>query len=357
MKTTFLVTVDVETKSHGDPARDIFGVVPGHEQTYGIGLMMDELERHGVCGTFFLNVYEVAKHGDEVVARAARMIQSRGHDLELHTHPLPMYRYYGMSKAPLDQQIAILQKGMSLIAEWTGKNVKAHRAGAFAANADTLRAVEAVGLAADCSLSPGSRVPVPLVSDLGPSDLVCRAGGVWEIPVTYYDQLRVGHWRSSRILDIEASSLPEIKRVTRWAIRHGLPTVCLLMHSFSFCRHGQPDQRVIQRFSALLAWLREQDDVEICTVEQTCGKLDATTSLRADPGVPCTGIGLTWIRALRSWNDGWKNIVVSAASITWLAILILFLCIVGMHFRGHVPRHHTPSGVMRPLRVSGSTTK
>ncbi len=311
MKTTFLITIDVETRSSGDPARDIFGAVAGDGQACGIGLMMDALERHGVRGTFFLNVYEVAKYGEEAVARAARTIHSRGHDLELHTHPLPMYRYYGMSKAPLDQQIAILKKGMSLIEGWTGKNVKAHRAGAFSANADTLRAVDAVGLAADCSLSPGSRVPVPLVSDLGSSNLARRVGSVWEIPVTYYDQMRMGPWRSNRILDIEASSLPEIKRVTRWAIRQHLPTVCLLMHSFSFCRRGRPDHRVIKRFSALLAWLGEQEDIDVATVEQACGKLDAVAAPRLEPGVPYTGLGLTWGRAVGSWNDGCKNFLVS----------------------------------------------
>ena len=357
MKTAFLITIDVETKSHGDPRQDIFGFVPGHEQSYGIELMMDMLERHRMRGTFFLNAYEVAKHGEEFVARAARMIQSRGHDLELHTHPLPMYRYYGMSKAPLEQQVAILERGISLIEGWTGRKVRAHRAGAFAANADTLRAVEAVGLSADCSLSPGSRVPAPLISELGPSNLARHVDGVWEIPVTYYDQVRVGPWRSNRILDIEASSLPEIKRVTRWAIRHHLPTVCLLMHSFSFCRHGRPDYRAIKRFSALLAWLGEQEDIDIATVEQACGKLDATAAPRPEPGVPCTGIVLTWGRALASWNDGWKNLLVSVSSIVWLAMLVLALCILGMHLRRHSLPRHTPSDVTRPSRANRSVLK
>ena len=329
MKTAFLITVDVETKSHGDPTRDIFGFVPGHEQSYGIELMMDMLERHRMRGTFFLNAYEVAKHGEEFVARAARMIQSRGHDLELHTHPLPMYRYYGMSKAPLEQQVEILERGISLIEGWTGRKVRAHRAGAFAANADTLRAVEAVGLAADCSLSPGSRVPVPLVGDLGSSDLARRVGGLWEIPVTYYDQVRVGRWRSSRILDIEASSLPEIKRVTRWAIRQHLPTVCLLMHSFSFCRHGRPNRVAIRRFSALLTWLGEQEDIDVGTVEQACEKLDATAAPRPEPGVPYTGVGLTWGRAMGSWNDGWKNFLVSLVGVFCLAVLVAGLAYLG----------------------------
>lgn len=330
MKTTFLFTVDVESRSWGDPSQDVLGTLPGHPGSFGIELMMDILDSHQVRGTFFLNVYEIAKHGDEAIASAARSIHSRGHDLELHTHPRPMYRPYGMSHAALEEQVAILKRGIALIHEWTGKRVVAHRAGAFLANGDTLRAVEAAGLAADCSLAPGSKEPVPLVSELGASNMVRRVGSVWEIPVTYYEQVRIGPWRPRRILDIEASSLAEIKRVTRIAVRQGLPTVCMLMHSFSFIRGGRPEERIIRRFSALLGWLRKQDGIRIDGVEQTCRRLDAVRMPESIPeGAPCTGIWLTWTRALQSWNNGWKNFVVSAGGIACVAVLILVCVYLG----------------------------
>jgi peptidoglycan/xylan/chitin deacetylase (PgdA/CDA1 family) len=324
MATTFLFTVDVESRSRGNPAQDIFGELPDQPGKHGIGRLMDLLESHQVRGTFFLNVYEAAKHGEEVIASVARAIHSRGHDLELHTHPRPMYRPYGMSQAPFDEQVEILGRGIALLEAWTGKRVVAHRAGAFLANGDTLRALSATGLVADCSLAAGSRDAAPLVGELGASNVVQRAGGVWEIPVTYYEQLRIGPWRSRRILDIEASSLAEIKRVTRVAIRQGLPTVCILMHSFSFTREGRPDERIIRRFSALLEWLRQQADVRIGTVEETCQRL-AADGVKGPPGepVPYTGLWLTWTRALQSWNDGWKNFAVAAVGIVCLAFLIV----------------------------------
>lgn len=326
MKTNFLFTVDVESRSRGQPTQDILGELPGHSGNHGVERMMDLLESHQVRGTFFLNVYEVAKHGDEVVRRVARAIHGRGHDLELHTHPRPMYPPYGMSQASFDEQVEILERGVALIEQWTGKRVVAHRAGAFLANGDTLRAVAAVGLAADCSLAPGSHDSVPLIKELGASNLVQRIGGVWEIPVTFYEQVRIGPWRSRRILDIEASSLDEIKRVTRVAIRQGLPTVCILMHSFSFTRHGRPDERIIRRFSALLEWLQAQDDLRIGTIEQAYKLLEGTPiSGSVSTAVPCTGIWLTWARALQSWRDGWKNFAVAAAGVACLAFLIFVL--------------------------------
>lgn len=325
MKTAFLFTVDVESRSHHDPGQDILGVLPGYEENVGIGRLMDLLEAGGATATFFLNVYEAAKHGEESLARAARLIHSRGHDLELHTHPRPMYPFYGMSQAPREAQTAILMKGVSLLEGWTGKKVVAHRAGAFSANTDTLRAVEAAGLLADCSLSPGSRVSVPLVHELGASNVVRRVGGVWEIPVTCFDQVRAGPWRSRRILDIEGCSLPEIKRVVRWAVRERLPTVCILMHSFSLSRYGKPNRRAIQRLRALLAWLCVQDGLEVCTVEQVCRRLNVESLPEPTARIPVTGFWLTWARAIRAWDEGWKNLLVAVAGAVCLGMLMLVI--------------------------------
>lgn len=331
MKTVFLFTVDVESRLSGDgPDRDVFGAIPGYAELFGIEKLMDLFDAYQARGTFFLNVYEIARHGEEAMARAARTIHARGHDLELHTHPRPMYTFYGMSQARLDEQVGILQRGKSLLEQWTGKKVIAHRAGAFSANSDTLRAAEAVGLLADSSLSSGSHVSVPLVDELGRTNSATRMGGVLEIPVTYYHQISFGPWHSRRILDIEASSLAEIKRVTRWAVRHQLPTVCILMHSFSLSRRGRPGKHVIRRLSALLAWLREQEDIEIDTMEGICqrlamGPLPASTSIRA----PSTGFWLTWCRAVQSWDDGWKNLATSGAGVACLVIIAIVLAWVG----------------------------
>jgi len=330
MKTKFILTVDVETRTHHDSSQDISGVIPGYPGNFGIERIMDLLEEQQARGTFFLNVYEIAKRGEDVVRSAARLIHERGHDLELHTHPRPMFRFYGMSQASFGEQKAILEKGIALLEGWTGKKVVAHRAGAFAANTDTVRAVAAAGLRADCSLSAGSHVSVPLVAELGASNAMQRVDGAWEIPMTCFDQVRIGPWHSRRILDIEGCSLPEIKRVTRWAVRHRLPTVCILMHSFSLSRQNKPNQRVERRMTALLAWLRKQDDIEIGTIEQVCRQLEVGSLPPPETSIPTTGIWFTWGRAVSSWNDGWKNLAVSFAGIACVAVLIVALIYLGL---------------------------
>ena len=331
-KTRFLVTIDVETMTRGNVERDILGVIPGWRDRFGIERIMDLLDNRQVRGTFFLNVYEVAKHGEASIAAVAKLVHSRGHDLELHTHPQPMYPYYGISRAPFEEQVAILEKGISLIETWTGRRPVVHRAGAFQANLDTLRAMGTVGLQVDSSLAPGSRMVVPLVGELGASNVLRRVGRVCEVPVTYFDQLRLGPWHSRRTLDIEGCSLAEIKTVTRWAVRHGYPTVCLLMHSFSFSRHGKPGWPVIRRFEALLAWLGRQDDIEIATVEQASRLVHADTDARPAVGAPRTGIWLTWRRALGSWTDGWKNFLVACTGLACIAVLAAVVVFVGYLF-------------------------
>lgn len=318
--------------TRGNVERDILGEIPGWRDRFGIERMMDLLERRHVHGTFFLNVYDVAKHGEDSIAAVAKLVQARGHDLELHTHPRPMFPFYGISRAPFEEQVEILEKGISLIEAWTGRRPMAHRAGAFLANLETLRALERVGLEADSSLAPGSHAVLPLVHELGPSELPQYVGNVWEVPVTYFDQLRFGPWHSTRTLDIEGCSLAEIESVTRWAVRRGCPTVCLLMHSFSFTRHGKPGWRVIRRFEALLEWLERQEGIQCATVEQACRWAHADTTVRPPVRAPRTGVWMTWARAVGSWNDGWKNFVVACAGLACLAVLAAVAVFVGYAF-------------------------
>lgn len=328
--TTFVFTVDVETRTNGEPDLDIWGRVSSGTEMFGIEKIMSIFESYDVRATFFVNPYEVAINGRDGIAKAAKVIHSRGHDVELHTHPLPMYGYYGMSGAPLDVQRKILSKGISLIEGWTRRRPNAHRAGAFAANADTLKACSQLGLLADCSLSPGSKVPVPLLEQLGYSNVVMRIEGLVEIPVTYYLQMRWGLWRPRRILDIEGSSLPELKKVTQWGVANEIPTVTVLMHSFSLCRGGRPNQKVIGRLEAFLSWLRDREGVAIATVAEACRTVDVTVVAAGADGPPTTGVWLAWMRVLESWDAGWKNRAVAVMSVTGLVVGILGLVGLGI---------------------------
>ena len=310
-ETHVLVTVDVETRaSGGAPDRDIWGRLPGSPEARGITRIMDILEATGARATFFLNVYETARYGEADVAEAARVIHRRGHDLELHTHPLYMFESRYMAGLDRDKQVEILRRGMDLIEGWTGKSVVAHRAGAYAADRATLRAAGELGLRVDSSFSPASirGVPEDVPAANGPFELE----GILEIPVSYYVQAKLGRRRWLRYVDVEGSSIPEIKKVVRALRDNGVAAVNIMMHSFSFVRYGAADDKLEEKFRELLEFLVGEPGLKVSTVEQFATSWTPPAEPATDRlYVPYTGFWLSYLRAIEGYDRGWKNRLVA----------------------------------------------
>lgn len=336
MKVT--VSVDVESFGKGNPDQQIWGKQPDGE--HGIRRIMDLLDRHAFKGTFYLNVYEAARHGEPVIAEVARAIHQRGHDLQLHTHPKPMFGYTDMQDADYDEQLRILLRGMELIRQWTGKKVIAHRAGSYAANLDTLKAAHAAGLAIDASFSPITRSS-GLSRQLSAGNLPGVVEGVAVLPVSYYIQVGIGRWQSPRLLDVEASTLDEFKSVIRQFRNGGAPVVNLMMHSFSFVRSGSANSAMERRFDQQLEFLKTEPGIEVVTVSQLYP--DWTSRLgEMKPGtgpVPYTGLWLTYRRALAHAGEGGVNLAVASAPVLGLGVA----CLGVMFWRYGRSRHRGAS--------------
>lgn len=324
--TKVLITVDVESYEKGNPDKQIWGKQPDGE--HGIRRIMDLLDKHHLKGTFYLNVYEAAKHGEPAIAEVARLIHERGHDLQLHTHPSPMFKAYSMQRAELELQVEILKRGKELIHEWTGKTVVAHRAGAFAGNLQTLKASQITGLAIDSSFSPVTQRSM-LAHQLEASNLPQRIHGVVELPITFYTQLRFGDWQSLRFLDVEATSLGEFKSVIRQFRDAGFPVANIVMHSFSFVRTGAANPAMERRFDELLAFLAQEPGIEVVTVSQLHPEWTAQVAvLEKGPDlVPHTGVWLTYWRAVEHMGEGGANLALALAplGLAGAAILAMFL--------------------------------
>lgn len=323
--TRVLITVDVESYSKGNPDKQIWGKQPDGE--HGIRRIMDMLDAHGLKATFYLNVYEAASHGEAAIAEVARAIQQRGHDLELHTHPGPMFGTSTMRRADLGKQVQILQRGMDLLRDWTGKTVVAHRAGAFDANLDTLKACHAVGLSIEHSLSPVA-ANTKLAQELPATNLPRVIDGVVELPITFYSQVKIGSWKSLRYLDVDGSSYDELVNVIRQFRDAHFPVVTIMMHSFSFVRFGTADRDLERRFDQLLDFLAKEPGLQVVTVEQLQPEwIKQVPALeRGQDLVPNTGIWLTYMRATEEIGKGWKNtvvVLVPPAVLLILAVLIV----------------------------------
>ena len=311
-----LFTVDVESRvaTKNDAQQDIWGIIPGEPERHGIERMMDILDRHGAKGTFFVNVYETPNHAEGVMATVCRTIHTRGHDVELHTHPAPMFGVGYMQYADLPTQTEILRRGASLLKEWTGVEPVAHRAGGHMANLDTLEACRKVGIPLDFSYN----IAWP-ASSLSSADLTQNAPfvreGVLCVPETAYEQV-VGPWHSLRILDIESSSPEEIRKVIADLRQHDVRAVTILMHSFSFSRFGKPNLRVERVFEDLAAGFAADPDVQVVTARQLHDLWRANPgALQGGDFVPTTGWWMTYCRAWQRLDEGWQNAAVALGPI------------------------------------------
>lgn len=314
-----MLTVDVESPPNGDPEQDILGRIPGVSEDHGVSRIMDILDGHNVKGTFFVDVYEVGR--EKVLAEVCRTIQARGHDLELHTHPRPVSGAARMSQLGFDAQLRVLRVGQETIKGWTGTQAIAHRAGDYAANLETLTACREADLPLDFSLNAAwpdcdlRRVDLsenaPVVHD-----------GVLCVPVTCYIQARVGSWHSLRFLDIEASSIAEIREVTSELRSHNVRVAVIMMHSFSLVRFGRPNERVEQALRDLVRSFAADPNIKITTAREIyeIWKTDRAVLVGEDY-VPTTGLWMTYCRSWQQLGEGWKNIVLALGPFVCLAVL------------------------------------
>lgn len=335
-KTYVLLTVDTEADIHQGRIisleQMVYCRINGSE--YGIHRMMDLADRYNARMTFFVSVFEHRKMGLEQVKRVCQEIDQRGHEVQLHTHPNWIYDHRFMWGYPLEKQIELIKEGKEVICESIGKYPIAHRAGGFGANEDTLLALKKNGIKVDSTYlySPYSRLLPSNFRLNWPSE----CNGVLEIPVTVFNQFKIGNFQPKRPFDINANSLAELKFVLNSAKKSGLPFVNLLMHSFSFVRSGKdrqnfkPNYHDLKKFEKLLHYINEQDEFEMIGIGEFY------ESIRSDNNLPCdaeivltTGIMRTCLRACRYPLRGRANsLIVIILGLVVMIIAFLIYAIV-----------------------------
>jgi len=150
-KTLLLLTVDTEASLAGLrplPAEPmVWGRVGGG--TWGIERIMDCCEARGMRATFFVSTLEALHHGDDHVRRMCGAALGRGHDAQLHVHPIWLddanARKAITELGPDDQRRAV-ELGADVFRRTCDGELVAHRAGGLWLDAGTLRAVEAAGI-------------------------------------------------------------------------------------------------------------------------------------------------------------------------------------------------------------------
>lgn len=322
-------TCDVESMSNGNPQRDIRGKI--NNEYHGIGKIMDILEKNGVKGTFFVNVYESVQYVENVMRDICLDIHNRGHDLQLHTHPQPMFsRILGLQDGNLLTQIEIIKKGKELIYKWTKKDVIAHRAGDYLANYDSLTACYKNGILIDSSMNycVSSQGLMHPVFSINQAKIFCPGNdenlkGVLEIPVTTYNQFHFFTFLSRKYLDIESTSLDEFKKIFRSAIYNRIKTIVIMSHSFSFSRYKASARLNLERkLCELLSYINSQR-LELITFQDffSLYKKDHAI-IESNSFIPTTGIWFVYLRAWERLDQGYKNILFVFSPIFLIIVII-----------------------------------
>jgi hypothetical protein len=250
-------------------------------RSYGVSMIMDILEEHGFAGTFFIEVFCSYLLGAGQLTELFDCIQKRGHDAQLHLHPV--YRFYRdylnggprrekdlMFQFAAGEQAALIQEGVELFRTFSGKAPRAYRAGCYGASEVTLGALRENGIEIDSSYNL-SYLDQSCGFQRRPLNAPQILEGVHEFPVTNFSG---GRLEAYKPLEISAVSAAEIIASLRQLRESGCTDAVLVFHSFSFLKgrgvrfeHSRPDRIVIHRFRRLCQELsRMRSEIEVCVL-------------------------------------------------------------------------------------------
>lgn len=272
-----LITIDTEThliagnwkedRLAADMKRDVYGQIDGH--AVGLEYQLSTLSKYGLRASFmveslFAAVPEVGKQPLHDIVRA---ITFAGQDVQLHPHPewIPHvpdlkvpHRSHLLSAYPREEQEAIMRYASLRLEEAGAPRPIAFRAGGFAANTDTLLALENCGIHYDSSYNrsyQGDKCRLPQPQFVGH---LTDYSGVQELPVAVFQDF-MGHFRPAQIC---ACSADEMIHALISAEAAGWDFFVIVSHSFEMLarrRHlsKPPVIRwdVVERFERLCQFL------------------------------------------------------------------------------------------------------
>jgi len=300
-KTRVYLTVDVECREErrvggkvqppaGYDLR-IWGRFRNQRRDLGIGLIMGELDRYGFAATMYLDPFGSLHFGREPFREVCQEIRERGHDLQVHAHPIQREASWitkgvkpppdKMNEYDREGQAAVLREALDLFADAgvPREALGSFRAGHFAANENTWRAMADVGLKVSSNFNPSYVTKgVCKIDWTGAAGGLFDTGhGVWELPISNFLQATGGQ----RHVQITAVSLAEIVDYLEQARSMRMPEVTIVTHSFEYFHiddeaegHGRANTVNVRRLRGLAKFLdRHRDRFEVDTTGALASRL------------------------------------------------------------------------------------
>lgn len=303
-----------------------WGSFSNQAEPLGVPLVMDILEREGLRGTFFVEALGAAHFGKAGLAAICGAVRERGHDLQLHLHPVlerPLWVSEGREPAaddlglyPESEQRAFLERGLDWF-EACGvprPSIVAFRAGNFGANNDTWKAMASCGLrvSSNQNLSFLNR-SCHITGHPHANDVFNTGQGVLEVPITNMEE----HAGQPRLLQISAISFAEACWTLEEAHRLGFAAVTFVSHPFEYffiddvaTRRARPNWPNVLRLKRLARYLHENEDrFQVHTMNQLAQQPLSQFPMGGDPKVQRLPRGRRRLRYSRWLEQGVKRLL------------------------------------------------
>lgn len=269
MATQILLTIDTElTWGHYARGASWQENLAKSFDPAGVGVphQLRLLEAHGLKACFFVDPLPGLVYGIDPIRRMVEPILAAGQEVQLHAHPVWLSVLGGekdgskfeLSCFDAHGQQTLLKKARDLLIEAGAPPPIAFRAGSYAADANTLAALQSLGIRYDSSHN-GSYHPFPSALPFDPELIApVEKDGVVEIPVTQIHDAP----GKLRHLQLCAVSTAEIEQALEHAALHRHPLTTIVSHSFELAtRDGlRPNRTCCRRFEALCAFLSDSRD-------------------------------------------------------------------------------------------------
>lgn len=283
MKSKIVLTMDVEFSTHKEDM-GVFGNIAG--KSYGVPLFLEIARKHNIKITFFVDVYNVKEIYKKRYITICEQMIDEGHEVQLHTHPDGLFdknrAYLGLYS--LDEQADIIRTGKELLREWLGVTPRAHRAGDWSANSDTLRALSLNEIKIDSS----AFWEYPSCGLRRSENDFC-SGGIVEIPPSTYNINGLKVFKKRKLLSTDGNPWGEFTYVLRELMRREPAVINLVYHSFSFLKWSNRrtvysfSAQEIEKFEKLLCFIEKSDELEpvLLTTITSCDNEESAQDVSA----------------------------------------------------------------------------
>jgi hypothetical protein len=271
-----LITIDTEIECTIDPGsppavedalrRRVYCDLPRGE--VGLRYQIETFNRFELKAVFFVEALFASAVGLEPLREIVDLVQSGGHEVQLHVHSEWLQRYrepgfdgrtgqnlFSFSEA---EQTRLIARALDNLRQAGAERICAFRAGNYGADRATLRAVAANGLRYDTSYNYPYLGSLCRIETAAPLRQPQWLEGVVEVPITFFEDYP-GHVRPTQLC---ACSFDELSAMLDQAERQGRPTFVIVSHSFELLNgtRTRPSRVLIDRFERLCAYLAGNRD-------------------------------------------------------------------------------------------------